>query len=176
MASVARLSLGDPAPAFELTGVDGATHALADWEGRPVAVVFSCCHCPYVVAWEDRINDVARRFDGAARLVAINPNAGYLGDSLEDMRRRSAEKAFVFPFLFDESQEVASAYGAARTPEAFVFDAGHRLVYHGAPDSDHTDPEGAEPYLAPALEAVLAGDRPAVTETPPVGCTIKWAA
>jgi hypothetical protein len=69
---------------------------------------------------------------------------------------------------------VASAYGAARTPEVFVFDAGHRLVYHGAPDSSHTDPDGADPYLRPALDAALAGATPEVQESPPVGCTIKW--
>jgi Redoxin len=90
------------------------------------------------------------------------------------MRRRAEEKGFVFPFLYDETQESARAYGASRTPEVFVFDAEHRLVYHGAPDSDHRDPQAAEPYLAPALEAVLARTQPKVQETPPVGCTIKW--
>jgi hypothetical protein len=112
--------------------------------------------------------------DGQAGFLVINANAGYLGDSPEDMRRRAEEKGFVFPFLYDETQEVATAYGAARTPEVFVFDAGHRLVYHGSPDSDYTDPESAEPYLRPALEAALAGTQPEVQETPPVGCTVKW--
>ncbi len=171
---MATLRLGDQAPAFSLPGTDGATHSLADYEGKPVAVVFSCCHCPYVVAWEDRLNEVARDVDGRAGLVAINANAGYLGDSPDDMRHRADEKGFVFPFLYDESQETATAYGAARTPEVFLFDAGHRLVYHGAPDSDHQDPEGAEPYLRPALDAALAGTQPEVRETPAVGCTIKW--
>jgi peroxiredoxin len=171
---VATLRLGDPAPGFSLTDVDGATHSLSEYEGRPVAVVFSCCHCPYVVAWEDRLNEVARDFEGRAGLVAINANAGYLGDSPDDMRARAEEKGFAFPFLYDETQATASAYGAARTPEVFVFDAGHRLVYHGAPDSDHQDPDGADPYLRPALEAALAGTTPEVQETPPVGCTIKW--
>lgn len=171
---MATLRLGDRAPGFSLLDTTGATRSLSDHEGKPVAVVFSCCHCPYVVAWEDRLNDVARSLDGQAGFVAINPNAGYLGDSPEDMRRRVEEKGFVFPFLYDESQEVATAYGAARTPEAFVFDAEHRLVYHGAPDSDHRDPEGADPYLGPALEAALAGIKPDVQETPAVGCTIKW--
>ena len=171
---MATLRLGDQAPAFSLPGTDGATHSLVDFEGKPVAVVFSCCHCPYVVAWEDRLNDVARDVDGQAGLVAINSNAGYLGDSPEDMRHRAEEKGFAFPFLYDESQEIATAYGAARTPEVFVFDAGHRLVYHGAPDSDHQDPDGAEPYLQPAMEAALAGTQPEVQETPAVGCTIKW--
>ena len=154
--------------------MDGETHSLSDWDGKPVAVIFSCCHCPYVVAWEDRINEVARDYAGRAGVVAVNSNAGYLGDSFEDMARRSEEKGFAFPFLYDESQEVASAYGAARTPEVFVFDADHRLVYHGAPDSDHSDPAGAEPYLRPALDSALAGGQPAVGETPAVGCTIKW--
>jgi peroxiredoxin len=171
---MAALRLGDPAPAFSLPDLDGATQSLSDYEGKPVAVVFSCCHCPYVVAWEDRLNDAARSVDGRAGFLVINANAGYLGDSPEDMRRRAEEKGFVFPFLYDETQEVATAYGAARTPEVFVFDAGHRLVYHGSPDSDYTDPESAEPYLRPALEAALAGTQPEVQETPPVGCTVKW--
>jgi peroxiredoxin len=172
---MARLALGDAAPSFSLPGVDGASHADSDYAGTPLAVVFSCCHCPYVVAWEDRINDVAREYEGRAGLVAVNSNAGYLGDSVEDMEARSQEKGFVFPFLYDETQEVAQAYGAARTPEVFFFDAEHRLVYHGAPDSDHQDPGGAEPYLRDALEAVLGGQALEVQESPAVGCTIKWA-
>jgi peroxiredoxin len=171
---MAALKLGDPAPDFDMRGIDGRRVALSDYEGKPVAVVFSCCHCPYVVAWEDRLNEAARDYGDQVGFVAVNSNAGYLGDSLEDMARRSEEKGFVFPFLYDETQEVAAAYGAARTPEVFVFDAGHRLVYHGAPDSSHTDPDGAEPYLRPALDAALAGTAPEVRETPPVGCTIKW--
>jgi peroxiredoxin len=171
---MAALKRGDPAPPFSLPDLDGASVSLSDYEGKPVAVVFSCCHCPYVIAWEDRINEIAREYDGRAGLVGVNPNAGYLGDSPEDMRQRAEEKGFVFPFLYDETQEVARSYGASRTPDVFVFDAEHRLVYHGAPDSDHRDPEGAEPYLRPALEAALAGSRPETAETPPVGCTIKW--
>jgi peroxiredoxin len=174
IAAMARLALGDPAPSFDLPGVDGRAHSDADYAGGPFAVVFSCCHCPYVVAWEDRINDLARNFEGRAGLVAVNSNAGYLGDSFEDMKARSREKGFVFPFLYDETQEVAHAYGAARTPEVFLFDGEHRLVYHGAPDSDHQDPAGAEPYLREALDAVLAGQEPDLRESPAVGCTIKW--
>ena len=139
----------------------------------PLTVVFSCCHCPYVVAWEERINDIARDYEGRAGLVAVNSN-DHVGDSFDHMRERAEERGFVFPFLRDESQAVAAAYSAARTPEAFVFDADHRLVYHGAPDSDYTDPNGAEPFVRRALDAALAGKAPAVQETPPVGCTIKW--
>ena len=170
---MARLSLGDPAPPFELPGVDGRTHSPADYDGRPLAVVFSCCHCPYVVAWEDRLNGVARDYDRRAGLVAINAN-DHPGDSFDDMRRRAQEKGFAFPFLRDESQDVAHAYSASRTPEVFLFDVSHRLAYHGAPDSDYTDPEGAEPWLREALDAVLDGRTPQPAETPPVGCTVKY--
>ena len=172
---MARLSPGDPAPTFELPGVDGRTHALGDYEGKPVAVVFSCCHCPYVVAWEDRLNAIARQYEGRAGLVAVNSN-DHIGDSFEDLRRRAEEKRFAFPFLRDETQEVARAYGAARTPEVFLFDSEHRLAYHGAPDSSYADQASAEPWLRNALDAVLAGEDPPVQETPPVGCTVKWAA
>jgi peroxiredoxin len=171
---VARLALGDPAPSFSLPGVDGRTYSLRDHEGEPVAVVFSCCHCPYVVAWEDRLDEIARDYDGRAGLVAINAN-DYLGDSLEDMKRRAGEKGFSFPFLRDESQDVARAYGAARTPEVFLLDGSHRLVYRGAPDSSYADAESADPWLRRALDAVLAGEDPPVAETPAVGCTIKWS-
>ncbi len=168
-----RLKLGDPAPPFELPGVDGRTHSLEDFDGMPVAVVFSCVHCPYVVAWEDRINEIARDYDGRAGVVAINSN-DHAGDGIDSMVARAREKSFVFPFLRDESQAVADAYQPARTPEVFLFDADRRLVYHGAPDSNHQDPAGATPYLRQALDAVLAGEAPAVQETPAVGCTIKW--
>jgi peroxiredoxin len=174
MAPMARLAHGDAAPPFELQGIDGSMHGLNDFQGQPVAVIFSCVHCPYVVAWEGRINDIARDYSGRAGLVAINSNAGYLGDSIEDMTQRSAEKGFVFPFLYDETQEVAAAYGAARTPEVFLFDADHRLAYHGTPDSDHRDPKNAAPYLREALDAVLNGGKPEPAEVPAVGCTIKW--
>ena len=167
------LALGDTAPAFELPGVDGATHSLADYDGLPVAVVFSCCHCPYVLAWEERLNDVARDYAGRAALVCINSN-DHVGDSFDEMRKRARERSFVFPFLRDESQDVAHAYQPARTPEVFLFDREHRLAYHGAPDSSYRDPGGAVPYLREALDAVLAGREPPVGETPPVGCTIKW--
>jgi peroxiredoxin len=171
---VATLSLGDHAPAFDLPGIDGRKHTLDDYREQPVAVVFSCCHCPYVMAWEDRLNEIAGDYAGRAGLVAINSNAGYLGDSWEDMEERAAEKGFRFPFLYDETQGVARAYGAARTPEVFLFDATHRLVYRGAPDSDHQSPTGAEPYLRRALDATLGGQEPKPAETPAVGCTIKW--
>jgi peroxiredoxin len=172
---MARLALGDRAPDFSLPGVDGLTYSLDEYEEMPVAVVFSCCHCPYVVAWEERLNDVARDYAGRAGLLCVNSN-DHVGDTFEHMVARAKAKGFVFPFLRDERQEVARAYSPARTPEVFAFDREHRLIYHGAPDSDYTNPHGAEPHLRRALDAALAGKLPAVQETPAVGCTIKWRA
>lgn len=173
MGRVPRLKLGDAAPTFRLPGVDGEEYSLESYEGMPVAVVFSCVHCPYVVAWEDRLNDIARDYEGRAAVLAINSN-DHLGDTFEHMVTRAGEKDFVFPFLRDESQEVADAYQAARTPEVFLIDGAHKLVYHGAPDSNYRNAADAVPYLRDALDAVLSGESPALAETPAVGCTVKW--
>jgi peroxiredoxin len=173
------IAVGDTAPAFSLPAVGGAEVSLEALSARPaVAVVFSCNHCPYVLAWEDRLNDIAREYEprGLA-VVAVNANddAKYPADSFPNMERHAAEKGFVFPYARDESQEVARAYGATRTPEVFLLDETQRVVYHGAID-DSTDPAGVRAtYLRDALEALLNGaDAAPVADTPPVGCTIKW--
>lgn len=174
---MSRLALGDALPSFELPLPAGGSFSTAEVEGRPLAVVFSCNHCPYVVAWEDRINQIARDFaaEGLA-VVAINANdvVSYPADAPEKMIERSRDKGFVFPYAYDESQEVARRFGAERTPEVFLFDRRGQLAYHGAVD-DSRDPDGVEiSYLRNAVGAVLAQGAPAVPETPPVGCTIKW--
>lgn len=173
IASVGRLAHASSAPAFALPGVDGQLHALTDYADMPVAVVFSCCHCPYVIAWESRLDEIAADYAGRAGVLAINSN-DHIGDRLEDMRTRVEENSLSFPFLRDESQEVARSYGATRTPEVFALDQDHRLLYHGAPDSNYQDPGGAVPHLRQALDAALERRSPPVLETPPVGCTIKW--
>lgn len=171
------LALGDPLPAFSLPLPAGGMFSTADAEGKPLAVVFSCNHCPYVVAWEERINAIARDFgpEGLV-LVAINANdvEKYAADAPELMVERSRERGFVFPYAYDESQDVPKAFGAERTPEVFLFDAGGKLAYHGAVD-DSLEPEGvSENYLRNAIGAVLAVGSPATAETAAVGCTIKW--
>jgi peroxiredoxin len=172
------LALGEPGPPFALPAVGGDQVALEDLADRAaVAVVFSCNHCPYVRAWEDRLNDIAR--DYASRgvaVVAINSNdaASYPADSFDAMAERAREKGFVFPYAQDAGQEVARAYGASRTPEVFLLDGAGRLAYHGAID-DSTEPEAVRmPYLRQALDAVLAGQAPPAAETGVVGCTVKW--
>ncbi len=167
------IALGYPAPDFRLPGVDGHHHALADHSGMPVAVIFSSCSCPYVMAWEQRINEAARDYAGRAAVLGIVANDN-VGDSFEAMERRAKDRRLAYPLLRDESQNVARAFGATRTPEVFVLDAAHKLVYHGAPDSDHSDPHAAEPYLRRALDAALAGRAPAFAQTRPLGSTIKW--
>ena len=176
---MANLKPGEKAVPFELPGVDDRHHALEDYADKvAVAVVFTCNHCPYARAWEDRLIEI--QADYAARgvqLVAISANDAkkYPEDSFPRMKERSEEKGFNFPYLYDESQEIARAYGAERTPEIFLFDKGGTLRYHGTVDDNYDDPRAVRsPYFIDALEAVLEGREPATTETAPVGCTIKW--
>ena len=172
------LALGTRAPSFSLPGVDGGTHALDDYgEAEVIAVIWSCNHCPYVQAWEDRMTALQRDYaDRGFRLVAINSNDAerYPADSFEAMQARARERGFNFDYLFDEDQSVARAYGPERTPEVFLLDSDRRLVYHGAID-DSYDETGVQVHdLREALDALLAGDPPPRAETPPVGCSVKW--
>jgi peroxiredoxin len=176
---MANLKPGDNAMPFTLPGVDGGDHALEGYDDRrALAVIFSCNHCPYAQAWEDRMVQIQADYaDRGVQLIAINANDAkkYPTDSFEAMKRRADQKQFNFPYLYDESQEVAHAYGAERTPEVFLFDAGRILRYHGAIDDNYDNPGAVRnSYLRDALEAVLAGEEPAVNSTQPVGCTIKW--
>lgn len=176
---MAKLKIGDKAIPFALPGVDGEEHALADYADKKVlVVVFSCNHCPYVRAWEDRMVQIQADYaDKGVQFLVINANDAqkYPDDSFEKMKERAQEKGFNFPYLYDETQEVARFYGAERTPEFFVFDSKGILRYHGALDDNYDDPSAVKQhYLRDALDAVLAGQTPPVQETPPVGCTVKW--
>lgn len=176
---MSNLKPGDRAIPFSLPGVDDQTHALTDYADKAaVAVIFSCNHCPYVKAWEDRMVQIQADYaDRGVQLIAISSNDAqrYPDDSFPNMKRRAQEKGFNFPYLYDESQEIARAYGAERTPEVFLFDSDGVLRYHGAIDDNYDDPAAVQQtYLRDALEAVLAGQTPPVAQTPPVGCTVKW--
>jgi peroxiredoxin len=172
------VSVIETAPIFDLPGVDGRNHSLDEYADAPVLVlVQSCNHCPYVLAWEGRINALQREFaDRGVRIVAISSNdaTAYPADSFENMVEHSRGAGYSFDYLYDESQEVARALGSQRTPEAFVFDADRRLVYHGAVDDSREEAEVTTHYLRDAIEAALAGETPPVADTPPVGCTVKW--
>jgi peroxiredoxin len=172
------LPLGTTALPFSLPAVDGRTRSLDDYaDADALAVVWSCNHCPYVLAWEDRLNAVAREYrDRGVRVVAINSNDSqmYPEDSFDAMREHARAKGFVFDYLHDEDQAVAEAYSPERTPEVFLFDKNRRLVYHGAIDDSREEAKVERRWFREALDAVLAGRAPEVGETPPVGCTVKW--
>jgi hypothetical protein len=142
--------------------------------------VFTCNHCPYALAWHERIVAVARDYaDRGVRVLAINSNDSerYPRDSLQAMRARVEQGEFEgVPYLRDESQDVARAYDAETTPDVFVLDAGGLLRYRGAPDADYEEPTQNAAFLRAALDAVLDGRDPDPLQTPPVGCSIKWKA
>lgn len=176
---MANLKPGDQALAFTLPGVDGKTYSLGDFSDKnAVAVIFTCNHCPYAQAWEGRLIQAQADYaDKGVQILAINANDAekYPGDNFEAMQQRAQAQGFNFPYLHDETQEVAVAYGAERTPEIFLFDRSGILQYHGAPDDNYENPDAVENrYFRDALDAVLEGRAPATTQTPPVGCTIKW--
>lgn len=172
------LSLGEKAPDFDLPGVDGRRHSLASFSDKPVLVViFSCNHCPYVKAYEDRMVSIQRDYQNkGVQLVAINSNdeKSYPEDSFPEMVKRSREKRFNFPYLRDEAQTVVDAYGAVTTPHVFAFDGKRVLRYRGRID-DSKDPAAVTSHdLRIALNALLEGKPVPVPDTRPFGCSIKW--
>jgi peroxiredoxin len=171
---------GITAPAFDLPGVDGRDHTLEEYAAAPALVlVQSCNHCPYVQAWEGRLVAIQDAYaDRGVRVVAISSNDAvtHPEDSFDEMKKRAARQGFTFDYLYDADQSVARALGSERTPEVFVYDAGRRLVYHGAVDDARDEQQVTQHYLRDALDAVLEGREPPVAETPPVGCTVKWRA
>lgn len=171
-------ALAQTAPAFTLPGVDGRDHSLDDYGDAPIlALVQSCNHCPYVQAWEGRLIAIQRDYaDRGVRVVAISSNdaTSHPEDSFEQMQRRAREQGFTFDYLYDESQAIARTLGSERTPEVFLYDGDRRLVYHGAIDDNRDETAVTTHYLRDALDAALAGQAPAVADTPAVGCTVKW--
>ena len=167
------LSIGATAPAHELPDTEGNRHALHE-DGATTVVVFTCNHCPYALAWHDRLASVADDYD--VRFLAVNPNDAerYPSDSYEAMQKRVADEGWSFPYLRDEDQEAARSFGAKTTPDVFVLDGEGRLRYRGAPDADHRDPSQEAAWLREALDALLAGEEIARPETDPVGCSVKW--
>jgi len=174
------LEFGTPAPDFDLRGTDGKRYSLSSFEDKPVlAVVFSCNHCPYVKAYEDRIVAIQRDYAAkGVQLVAINSNddKSYPEDSFDEMVKRAKDKQFNFPYLRDEKQTMVDAYGAVCTPHVFVFDRARALRYRGRID-DSKDPYAVKsPDLRNALDDLVQGRVVRVPDTRPFGCSIKWFA
>jgi len=176
-------AIGDTVEAFKLKNVDGKMVGLSDYkDARGMIVVFSCNHCPWVVKYEDRIKDLNKKFDKKGYpVVAINPNdvQKQPEDSFEKMVERSKKLKFDFPYLYDETQHVAAAFGAEKTPHVYLLnnEKGKMVVrYIGAID-DNPDAKGVkEHYVEAAIQALLDGKEVDVKETKAIGCSIKWSA
>jgi peroxiredoxin len=173
------LQIGEQAPDFDLPGVDGRRYSLASFADAPILVVaFWCNHCPYVIGSEDRMRQfVADYAPRGIAVVAINSNEteGHPGDSFDKMIERARERRYNFPYLRDESQDIAKAYGALRTPHFFVFDRERKLRYTGRMDDNPRTPGAEKTHeLRDAVDAVLADKNPPVELTNPIGCNVKW--
>jgi peroxiredoxin len=172
------LELGTEAPPFSLPDPDGTVHSLREVAAAYV-VMFICNHCPFVKHVREELARIGRDYsDRDVAIYAINSNdvTTHPGDSPEKMKEEAAEWGYVFPYLYDESQDVAKAYRAACTPDFYVFDADRKLVYRGQLDdsrpSSNVPVDGRD--LRAALEAVLSGKPVADTQKASIGCNIKW--
>jgi len=172
------VALGSSAIDFHLKGVDGKSYSLKDFDARTAPfVVFSCNHCPYVRDYEDRMVQLQRDYSGkGVTLVAINSNDdhNYPEDSFEKMIQRSKDKGFNFPYLRDETQDIARKYGAICTPHVFAFDQRRSLQYKGRIDDNRNVADVKTHDLRNALDSILSGRKPTLQETRPFGCSIKW--
>jgi peroxiredoxin len=170
---------GAPCPDFRLPAVDGKTYQRDDFASSPVLVVmFICNHCPYVQAVEDRLIALAREY-GPRRVAFVgicsNDAASYPDDAFDKLAERWRSKGYGFPYLHDESQEVAHAFDAVCTPDIYVYDRERRLAYRGRIDDSWKDPKKVtRRELAGALDALLAGGTPPGDPKPTLGCSIKW--
>jgi peroxiredoxin len=180
LANSTMMPLGTKAPDFSLPGTDGRTVSLKDFGGSPaLLVIFMCNHCPYVRHVRSALADLTREYQAkGVAIVGINSNdvRAYPDDGPEAMRLEVDAAGYVFPYLYDETQEVAKSYSAACTPDFFLFDRDRRLFYRG--QMDDSRPGNGKPVtgrdLRAALEAVLAGKPAPEHQVPSAGCNIKW--
>lgn len=174
------LELGTQAPDFALTDVTtGKQVRRDDFYGKPLLVMFICTHCPYVKHIEKTLGKLGRDYVGKSiAIVAIcsNDAATYPVDAPEGLKAQAEANGFTFPYLYDESQAVAHAYNAACTPDLFLFDSDHKLIYRGQYDSSR--PGNGIPVtgedLRTAMDAALAGRPISTDQRPSIGCNIKW--
>ena len=174
------LETGAKLPDFNLPGVDGKNHSPGLFQNSSILVVmFTCNHCPYVQAYENRLINLQKEYkDKGVSFIAINVNdeINYPEDSFENMKKRAKEKNYNFPYLRDKSQETAKTFGASFTPEIFVFDQERTLQYHGRIDDNWQEPDKVtKQNLKEAIEAILTNKPIERRETQAIGCTVKWA-
>lgn len=171
------VALGGPCPDFALPGVDGKVWHHDDFLAPVLLVAVMCNHCPYVQAVDGRINALAKAFAGRCDVVGINANdaEAYPEDSFEAMRSRARMRGFVFPYLRDESQAAAKAFGAVCTPDFFLYDGDRKLRYRGRLDDNWQDAARvSRQELRTAIEALLLGRPVPEPQRPSMGCSIKW--
>ncbi len=173
--------IGDVATDFELLNVDDSVVSLVDFkEAKGFIVVFTCNHCPYSIAYEDRIIELDKKFKSLGYpVIAINPNTpkSYPEDSFSHMKIRAKEKKFTFPYLFDDGQKIYPQYGAIKTPHVYVLektDKGNVVRYIGTVDNNYKNAtDASEKYVEDAVKALLKGDKIPVEITKAIGCSIK---
>ncbi len=178
VAGALELGAAMPMTTVKMKSVSGKEVTLSDVAGpKGTLVIFSCNHCPWVQAWETRIAALGNELPAKGiGVVAINSNdpAAYPGDDYADMVERAKARGFAFPYVVDSTSDVARAFGATHTPEAFLFDAAGTLVYHGAIDDNAQDATKVEHrYLADAAAALLAGKPVVTAETKSIGCSLR---
>lgn len=175
----ATLQIGSKAPDFKLPGVDDKVYSLASFDDKKgLIIIFSCNHCPYVQAYEERIKAIQKDYENKGiQIVAINSNDSdqYEDDSFEHMKFRSKQKGFNFLYLRDEDQSAARAYGASHTPQIFLFNSDKVLIYSGKIDDNWKEEQKVQTrYLRNAIDEFLKGEEISIPETFSMGCTIKW--
>jgi peroxiredoxin len=173
------LRLGSKASPFKLKGVDDKYYSLNDFADKKVlCIIFSCNHCPYAVAVEDRINAIAKDYSGKSfALVCINSNDEKMfpEDSFDGMKKRAEEKGFVFPYLHDETQSAARDYDAVCTPDIYIYDENRILKYRGRIDYNWKDETNVtRKELRMAIDNLLTGKDIDFEQIPSMGCSIKW--
>lgn len=184
MMAFAGVEVGDAAPDFKLKNIDGKTVGLSDYSAsKGVIVIFTCNHCPYAVLYEDRIVALNNKLKGIGYpVVAINPNdaSKYPDDNFDGMVKRAKEKSFTFPYLHDDTQAIAKAYGASKTPHVFLLakgkDSKFTVAYIGAIDNDteNVNADTRTNYVENAVTALNNNKKPDPATTKAIGCTIKW--
>ena len=170
------LDIGDAAPTWkQLPGVDGKKHSLADFKDKKaVVLVFTCNSCPYAVDCEERLISLTKKYAAkGVAVIAVNVNK-IDEDNMEMMTKRAKEQKFNFPYMFDESQKIGKDYGAGYTPEFFVLNKDRKIAYMGALDDSPNGKNIKKKYVEDALDAILAGGKPAVDETNAIGCRVRY--
>ena len=171
------VELRSPAPDFSLPDTNGNHISLNDFKSETLVVIFTCNHCPYAKAVEDRLVALGNDYEGRTDFVLISSNdvVNYPEDSPARMTEKHKSKGYPFPYLFDETQEVAKAYSAVCTPDIFLYNKDRKLEYRGRLDDNWQQPHNVNSEdLKMAIDAVLGGNKIEFIQIPSMGCNIKW--